>query len=126
MSNIIVVDDVHDLADSLAMFLTLKGHQVRTAYNGLEAVIAAKAERPDVVVLDLNMPVMDGFRAAREIRDRYRAPPPVLVAASALSANSVQPRLDECGFDYFLTKPADIDRLLSIVEQAGEGTRSGA
>ena len=92
----------------------------------LEAVIAAKAERPDVVVLDLNMPVMDGFRAAREIRDHYLAPPPVLVAASALSANSVQQRLDECGFDYFLTKPADIDRLLSIVEQAGEGTRSGA
>ena len=118
MSKVIVVDDVHDLADSLATLLTLSGHATRTAYNGLEAVIAAAEERPDVVILDLNMPVMDGFTAARKIRDRYPAQPPVLVAVSALSANSVQQRLDDCGFDHFLTKPPDIDRLLSIVDEA--------
>ena len=119
MNKVIVVDDVRDLADSLAMLLTLTGHPTRTAYNGLEAVQAAAAERPDVVILDLNMPVMDGFRAAREIRDRYPSPPPVLVAVSAISANSVQKRLDDCGFDHFLTKPADVEALLAIVDQAG-------
>ena len=118
MNKVIVVDDAHDLADSLATLLTLSGHATRTAYNGLEAVIAAAEDRPDVVILDLNMPVMDGFTAARKIRDRYPAPPPVLVAVSALGANSVQQRLDDCGFDHFLTKPTDIDRLLFIVDQA--------
>ena len=119
MNKVIVVDDVHDLTDSLAMLLTLTGHPTRTAYNGREAVAAAAAERPDVVILDLNMPVMDGFHAAREIRDRYPSPPPVLVAVSALSVNSVQQRLDDCGFDHFLTKPANIDTLLTIVDRAG-------
>ena len=117
MNKILVVDDVHDLADSLAMLLTLHGYPTRTAYNGLEAVRAAAAERPDVVVLDLNMPVMDGFRAAREIRDRYQSPPPIIVAVSALTSNSVQQRLDDCGFDHFLPKPADFEKLMAIIEQ---------
>lgn len=116
MNKVIVVDDVHDLADSLAMMLTLTGHETRTAYNGLEAVIAARAERPDVVILDLDMPVMDGFQAAREIRARYPSPPPMLVAVSALEGNGVKARLADCGFDHFLTKPADFDRLLSMID----------
>lgn len=119
MNKVIVVDDVHDLADSLAMLLTLTGHPTRTAYNGLEAVDAARAERPDVVILDLNMPVMDGFDAAREIRERYPSPPPVLVAVSAVSDDSVREKLDDCGFDHFLTKPTDVDKLLAIVDDAG-------
>lgn len=119
MTTVIVADDVRDLADSLATLLTLTGHATRTAYNGLEAVKAATAERPDVVILDLNMPVMDGFQAARQIRDRYPSQPPVIVAVSALSVNSVKKRLDDCGFDHFLTKPADIEQLLAIVDHAG-------
>ena len=119
MNKVIVVDDVHDLADSLAMLLTLTGHPTRTAYNGLEAVAAAAAERPDVVILDLDMPVMDGFDAAREIRVRYPSPTPVLVAVSASSDDGLQDKLDDCGFDHFLIKPADVDRLLAIVDDAG-------
>ncbi len=116
MNKIIVADDVHDLADSLTMLLRLTGYETRTAYNGLQAVSAANADRPDVVILDLNMPLMDGFQAARAIRDRYPSPPPVLVAVSALSGNSVKKRLDDCGFDHFLTKPADVEKLLTIIE----------
>ena len=118
MNKIIVADDVHDLADSLALLLSLTGYETRTAYNGLQAVSAADAERPDVVILDLNMPVMDGFEAARAIRDRYPSPPPVLVAVSAIDGNSVKQRLDGSGFDHFLTKPTDVDELLSIIDSA--------
>lgn len=119
MNKILVADDVHDLADSLSMFLNLTGYDTRTAYDGLQAVDAANDDRPDVVILDLNMPIMDGFEAARAIRDRYPSPPPVLVAVSALSVNSVKQRLDDCGFDHFLAKPADVEKLLAIVGAAG-------
>jgi CheY-like chemotaxis protein len=117
MNKVLVVDDVHDLAESLTLLMTLTGHPACTAYNGLEAVAAARRERPDIVILDLNMPVMDGFQAARQIRDLYPTPPPVLIAVSALSINSVQQRLDDCGFDHFLGKPTDIDALLALVDK---------
>jgi CheY-like chemotaxis protein len=58
MKKVLVVDDVHDIADSTAVMLRLHGHVVRTAYSGREAVAAVCEERPDVVVLDLNMPVL--------------------------------------------------------------------
>ena len=94
------------------------GYETRTAYNGREAVDAAVAERPDVVLLDLNMPVLDGFQAAREIRNRYPSPPPTIVAGGALAHLSTDAKLRACGFDYYVTKPADIDELISIVESA--------
>ena len=115
MTKILVVDDVHEVADSTAELLGLLGHEVRTAYDGNEAVAAARQERPDVVLLDLDMPVLDGFGAARQIRDLYQSPPPVLVAVSALAYLSSDERLRDAGFDHALTKPADVDALVAIV-----------
>lgn len=115
MKTILVVDDSHDLANSTSMLLGLLGYKTRTAYNGQEAVNAATEERPDVVLLDLNMPVLDGFQAAREIRSRYPSPPPLIVAVSALAGPPVARRLRESGFDHYLTKPADLPQLLALV-----------
>ena len=67
---ILVVDDNRDSADSLAMMLRLTGHEIRTAYDGLEAVAAAAAFRPDVVLLDIGMPRMNGYEACRRIREQ--------------------------------------------------------
>ena len=117
MKTILVVDDVHDLADSTATLFSLMGYTTRTAYNGREAVDSAMAQRPDVVLLDLNMPVMDGFEAARAIRKRYSSPPPLIVAVSALAGPAFELKLRECGFDHYVTKPADITKLLALVEQ---------
>lgn len=65
VKKILVVDDVHEVADCTAELLGLLGYEVRTAYDGQQAVEAARQQRPDVVLLDLNMPVLDGFEAAR-------------------------------------------------------------
>ena len=67
---ILVVDDNRDAADSLAMMLRLMGHEVRTAHDGLEAVEAAAAFRPDVVLLDIGMPRLNGYDACRRIREQ--------------------------------------------------------
>jgi CheY-like chemotaxis protein len=118
MKKVLVVDDVCDIAESTAMLLGMLGYDTRTAYNGREAVNAAGFERPDVVLLDLNMPVLDGFAAARAIRDTHQGPPPTLVALSAMSHLFSATRLQDSGFDYCMTKPADIDRLVAIIEGA--------
>lgn len=116
MKTILVVDDMHDLADSTAMLFSLMGYDTHIAYNGREAVESAEADRPDVVLLDLNMPVMDGFEAARAIRHRYPAPPPLIVAVSALAGPTIEQKLRESGFDHYVTKPADVARLVGLVE----------
>ena len=116
MKSILVVDDVHELADSTADLLRLLGYTTRTAYNGREAVESVAAQRPDVVLLDLNMPVMDGFEAARSIRSKYSSPPPLIVAVSALAGPAVEEKLRDYGFDHYVTKPADVVQLIEMVE----------
>ncbi len=70
------------------------------AYNGRQAVETAAAEHPDVVLLDLNMPVMDGFQAASAIRALYQIPLPMIVAVSALVGPAVEQKLRAHGFDH--------------------------
>jgi CheY-like chemotaxis protein len=118
MKKILVVDDVHALADSMATLFELLGHETRAVYDGQQAVQAANEARPDVVFLDLNMPVLDGYATARVIRDRYPSPSPLIVAVSATVNQAAEARLLEAGFDRYLTKPADVDELIAIVEQA--------
>lgn len=118
MKNVLVVDDVHDIADTTAIMLRLHGHRVRTAYNGREAVSAVGEERPDVVLLDLNMPILDGFDAAREIRQLHPTPPPLLIAVSALARQGLSSDLQASGFDHHITKPADLEALLTLFGEA--------
>ena len=118
MKKLLVVDDVQALADSMATLFELLGYQTRAAYDGLQAVRAANEERPDIVFLDLKMPVLDGYAAARAIRDRYPSLPPLIVAVSATVDRAAEGRLSEAGFDRCVTKPADVDELIAIVEQA--------
>ena len=112
-----MVDDKRDLANSTATLLALLGYQTRTAYNGREAVDAANEERPDVVLLDLNMPVLDGFEAARQIRRQHPAPPPLIVAVSALTGPKTESEIREAVFDHYVTKPADLAKLLELVDR---------
>jgi CheY-like chemotaxis protein len=116
MKTILVVDDARDLADSTATLFGLLGYRTRTAYDGGEAVRMAIHERPDFILLDLTMPVMDGFEAAREIRKHYTSPPPIIVAVSALAGPKIEAKLREHGFDHYVTKPADMVQLLAILD----------
>ena len=71
--HILVVDDNRDAAKSLAMLLKLSGHEVHTAHDGLEAVEAAAKFQPDVILLDIGLPRLNGYEAARRIREQQRA-----------------------------------------------------
>ena len=118
MKTILIVDDARDVADSTASLLALMGYETRTAYDGREAIAAATHAKPDVVLLDLNMPLVDGFEAAQALRALYPSDPPLIVALSALTHLSSEATLQACGFDHYLTKPADIERLTEILEEA--------
>ena len=106
---ILVVDDNHDAAATLSMVLELAGHQTETANNGRDAVDAASQARYDAVLLDLHMPVMDGFEAARVLRQLQ--PAPRLIACSAWDDAEARRRTSEVGFCAHLGKPVPLDLL---------------
>jgi len=116
MPKILVVDDLRDSADSLALLFEALGHTTMTAYDGRQAVEDAALFRPDIVFLDINMPVLDGYGAARALRDLRPAAPSVLVALTAVSDPHAKQRADDAGFDFYVAKPADFNVLIAIVD----------
>jgi CheY-like chemotaxis protein len=111
-----VVDDLPDGADSMAMMLKMMGHETRTAYDGLEAIQTAAAFQPDVVLLDIGLPKMNGYEAARHIREQPWGGNVALVAVTGWGQGEDKRRALEAGFDNHLAKPVDtaaLERLLA-------------
>ena len=107
---ILVADDNYDAAESLATLLELRGHQVRMAHDGVEALAIAKTFKPHVVLLDLGMPKMDGYETARQMRRRPGGKRVRLVALTGWGQHQDRQRTTEAGFDAHLVKPVtDID-----------------
>ena len=106
---ILVVDDNSDVASATSMLLKLVGHMTHMAHNGRDAIVAATKDRYDVVLLDLNMPVMDGFKAARILGQLQ--PAPKLIAHSACDDPEARERTSALGFCAHLTKPVSLDLL---------------
>jgi CheY-like chemotaxis protein len=103
---VLVVDDNQDSADSLAMLLELEGHTVRAVYSAAEALEQVAAFTPDVVLLDIGLPVMNGYDVAREIKKASR--PPRLIAVSGYAQPEDKERSAAAGFSAHLVKPVDI------------------
>ena len=114
---ILVVDDNKDAADSLAFLLRARGAEVRIAYDGLEAVGAAIAFVPDVVLLDVGLPKLYGYDAARRIRDA-RGNSVLIVAITGWGQEEDRRRAQEAGFDHHFTKPVDFAALMSLITKA--------
>ncbi|MGZ5179560.1 MAG: response regulator [Ramlibacter sp.] len=124
---ILVVDDNDDAATTLSLLLELEGHRTGTAFNGREAVAAATQDCYDVVLLDLNMPIMDGFEAAGVLAQLR--PSTKLIACSACDEPEARRRTTELGFCAHLTKPVPLDLLHDTLGRychAGGGLSSGA
>jgi CheY-like chemotaxis protein len=117
---ILVVDDNHDGADSLAMLLRTMGSEVTTVYDGLHAVQAAGEFRPDVILMDIGLPGLNGYDAARRIRAQGSADV-VLIAITGWGQEADRRKAYLSGFDYHLTKPVDATALREIL--AGTGSR---
>jgi CheY-like chemotaxis protein len=117
---VLVVDDNTDAAQSLALFLRLTGHEVRTAADGPEALEVAREFRPQAIILDIGLPRLNGHEVARRLRLDPELCGTVLVALTG-HAGEVSRRLClEAGFDFHLAKPADpneVRRLLAVPDQ---------
>lgn len=114
---ILVVDDNHDSADSLCSLLEAHGHDTASAYDGRQALETMKTFEPAAVVLDIDMPVLDGYGAARAIRLRPNEHLPVLVALTALTGHEVRRHAFDSGFDAQLSKPASVAVILALLEK---------
>ena len=123
---ILVVDDNRDSAQSLAVLLRAMGYDTRTSYDGLEAIQAAATFQPDVVLLDIWLPKMDGYEVARQIRRRKWGRDMLLTALTGWGQDEDKRRAMGAGFDHHLTKPVDLPalmRLLASRSQAPEHQR---
>jgi CheY-like chemotaxis protein len=114
---ILVVDDNRDSAMSLSLLLELDGHEVRRAYDGLEALEIADHFRPEVTLLDIGMPRLDGYGAARELRRRDWARGSLLVALTGWGQQEDKRLAREAGFDHHMVKPVDPDALRRLLAE---------
>jgi two-component system, cell cycle response regulator DivK len=113
---ILVADDLGDTREVMRLFLERRGHEVIEAANGQEAVERAVQERPDFVLMDLDMPVMDGFHATRCLRSAGETAQIPIVAVSAHTPNEEwRTKAMECGFDEYYAKPLDLDDLEALL-----------
>ena len=104
---VLVVDDNQDAANSMSFLLSRAGFAVETCYDGPAALAAAGRERPDACVLDINMPGMNGYDLARQLRDLSPGRPPVFATMTAYEDYGHLERAADAGFDLQFTKPAD-------------------
>jgi CheY-like chemotaxis protein len=114
--SILVVDDNVADAHTMARLLRMWGHEVRITYDGRKGVEAAKVCRPDLILMDIGMPLLNGFEAARLVRMAL-GQAVTLVAVTAYSGDSDRAEGREAGFDYYVVKPAQFSDLRRIVSE---------
>ena len=117
-ARVLIVDDNEDMAQSTAQLLTLLGHNVQTAYDGPSAIEAARAYRPDVILLDIGLPDMDGFDVAGQVRQQPELKNTVIIAISGYAEKVDRTRSREAGFDHHLVKPIDFNTLLYLLAES--------
>jgi PAS domain S-box-containing protein len=117
-ARILVVDDNEDAARSLSLLLRHRGHEVRTAHDGVEAVTAATEFRPAIAILDIGLPKLNGYDVARRIRSEPWGQDVMLIALTGWGQGEDKLRAREAGFDHHLTKPVDPAELLHLLLDA--------
>ncbi len=119
---VLVVDDDPDMLDLVLMTLEDSGYQTVGARDGREALERVSQHMPSLILLDMLMPVMDGWEFARRFHDRYGNAAPIVVSTAAENA---QERAAAIGADDVLSKPFDLERLLATVDHCCNGCASG-
>jgi CheY-like chemotaxis protein len=117
-TRVLIADDNVDAAEMLSMFVSMKGATAYTAYDGLAAVRIGLDVQPDVILLDIGMPGIDGYEACRQLRADPRSAGAFIVALTGWGQEQDIKRAEEAGFDAHLTKPADLDALEQLLAQA--------
>ena len=117
MPRILLVEDNEMNRDMLSRRLARKGFEVSIAVNGAEAVEMAVTKAPDLILMDISLPVKDGFQATREIRANPESKGVPIIALTASAMSGDRERCLEAGCDDYDTKPVDLKRLLSKIER---------
>lgn len=115
---VLVVDDNVDSVDSLAMLLRMMGHEVETASDGASGLDKAVAFKPDVAILDIGLPKVNGYELAKQIREQQWSKDVILVALTGWGQEQHRRRSEESGFNHHLTKPVEFDVLQDILAAA--------
>lgn len=115
VKRVLIVDDNQDAADALGAALTFLGYDVHTAYDGKAGLVEARFFKPDVALWDISMPGMDGYSAARELRQSLTGRSIMLVALTALSSPKDVQNAFDAGFDVHLCKPVNFNALLEEI-----------
>lgn len=117
MAKILIVDDEEDIAFSIARRLSASGHEAICAEDGLEGLQRAQNESPDLILLDLMLPKMDGFKVCRLLKfdQRYKHIPIIMLSARSQEADIAQGR--ETGAECYMTKPFDSGELLAKINE---------
>src|SRR5262245_51081381 len=114
---ILIVDDNRDSADCLGMLLRIMGNDIRTAYDGQRGVDLAGEFRPDVVLLDIGLPKLDGYQACQRIREQAWGQAMVLIAVTGWGQEKDRRRSHEAGFDHHMVKPVDPHALMKLLAE---------
>jgi two-component system, cell cycle response regulator DivK len=116
MTKVLLVEDHEELRDMLSRRLRRRGFEVVLAHDGQQALDQVGAETPDIVLLDMNLPVMDGWTVARTLRSQSNRVPIIALTAHAMSTDRV--RTLEAGCDDYHAKPVNFDELLRQIDEA--------
>lgn len=119
--NILVVDDWLDAAESLAELIQIWGFESRAAHSGQGALEAARVKPPDVVIMDISMPGMDGLEAARRMRQEHAGHPMHLIAVTGHGVESAFNHSIDVEFEHHLVKPADPQKIFQILLTLSRG-----
>jgi CheY-like chemotaxis protein len=115
---VLVVDDNADAAQMLAALLEVQGHAVSVEYDARGALARARSEHPDVLLLDIGLPDMDGYELARRLRAQPENAGATLVALTGYGQNQDREEAQQAGFDHYLVKPADLNEVNEVLAQA--------
>lgn len=121
---VLLVDDSEDSREMLRELLEGFSHEVLSAEDGLQGVERALEHRPDVALIDIGLPGIDGFEVARRIREAPEGARPLLIAVTGYGSAEVKAKAQAAGFDLHLTKPVDLKKLLELIQAHGR-PRSG-
>ncbi|MGE5716268.1 MAG: response regulator, partial [Acidobacteriota bacterium] len=113
---VLVVDDDEDSAESLAELLRVEGNETESAHDGLEAVEMAERFRPEVALLDIGLPVLNGFEVACRIRRQPWGRKMMLVALTGWGQSEIRRKAKDAGFDELMVKPVDLDALARLLD----------
>jgi len=126
MPKLLLVEDHEEIWDFLSRRLKRRGFDVVLAFDGRQGVDMARAEKPDVILLDMNLPVIDGWTAARELKATDETAPIPIIALTAHAMSGDREKTLQAGCNDYHPKPIDFSRLLSQIDAAMQGRATGA